>query len=483
MKGNTLYFVGGILRQVVSFIMLPIYTNYLTASDYGVIAMLMAVTMLMDTLLGTKFTAAQTKFIYDEIDENRRKIINTSAIITSVVMVGVVIIAIALSSNELSKTLFDGTIEPYWITIFSIGLLGQTLEVYSNTIMQIKKRASTYFQLSILKLVLQLLLNIIFIVVLDFSFVGVILSSVISSLIVGVTSLVVVSKNLSLSISPEVIKKLLIFTWPIWLASVSAISLTFSTQYILKIGGGLVDVGLYELASKFSSLIIILFFKPFSQVWQVYRFDILKDNESKVSFQDAYNLTFTTMLFMAVGVALFSPSVLQVMSSEDFQQAFVAIPFLLMARVLNSSTAFFNFSFIVSEVTTHLATLSWIKLAVFLPLATFLSFGWGFLGVALALVMTNIIVFSITYVWSKRQFDLNVSLTYFLFSILSAVFIVLIRYANRGDSLLENLAIDSTAIFALLFVYIAIMPKTTRALMLNILSNILRSLGFQKINF
>ena len=36
-KHSTIYAIGNISRQLVGFLMLPLYTHYLTPADYGVV--------------------------------------------------------------------------------------------------------------------------------------------------------------------------------------------------------------------------------------------------------------------------------------------------------------------------------------------------------------------------------------------------------------------------------------------------------------
>ena len=64
--GGTLnYGLGSILPQVVSFLLLPVYTSYLTPADYGMLELLGAFGAILIVLMRFGVPGAVTRFYFD----------------------------------------------------------------------------------------------------------------------------------------------------------------------------------------------------------------------------------------------------------------------------------------------------------------------------------------------------------------------------------------------------------------------------------
>src|SRR4051812_46439862 len=79
-KHSTIYALGTLSRQLASFLMLPVYTNYLTPADYGVVGLLSFTLALLEPLLGARLSEAMPKFYYDQADPNKREAVVTTAL-------------------------------------------------------------------------------------------------------------------------------------------------------------------------------------------------------------------------------------------------------------------------------------------------------------------------------------------------------------------------------------------------------------------
>lgn len=70
---SIIYAAGNITRQLVGFIMLPIYTSYLSPADYGVIGLLTFAVSLTGILFGAQLVQAVPKYYYDQKTKKRQK--------------------------------------------------------------------------------------------------------------------------------------------------------------------------------------------------------------------------------------------------------------------------------------------------------------------------------------------------------------------------------------------------------------------------
>src|SRR3954470_10876782 len=83
-KHSTIYAVGNILRQVASFIMLPIYTRFLSPADYGVVGLLTFAMSIMEAFFGARLGEAMPKYYFQENAVDRKcAVISTAFMITA----------------------------------------------------------------------------------------------------------------------------------------------------------------------------------------------------------------------------------------------------------------------------------------------------------------------------------------------------------------------------------------------------------------
>ena len=60
----TLFGLANIIRKITGFLMLPLYTRYLSPEDYGVVEMLMVVIIVMEVFLGMKMGEAVFRYYF-----------------------------------------------------------------------------------------------------------------------------------------------------------------------------------------------------------------------------------------------------------------------------------------------------------------------------------------------------------------------------------------------------------------------------------
>ena len=71
-KHSAIYGLGQVLARITSFLLLPIYTRYLTPADYGVIAIMDFVATILAILIGAGMSNAATRYHFDVKSEEER---------------------------------------------------------------------------------------------------------------------------------------------------------------------------------------------------------------------------------------------------------------------------------------------------------------------------------------------------------------------------------------------------------------------------
>lgn len=412
------YTVGTILRQLTAIIMLPIYTQYLSPEEYGIVGILAVILGVYELFLGARFGAAIPKFFYDrETPEQKYGLISTALLST----IGMSIIGAAVfsaSAPYLAEDFFERPELTYALIAYGITLLTTSIEEYTLVFFRLEDKPFFFFVMSMAKLCMQLFLNIYFLVYLGMGVEGVIYSGVIASVFFAIISFIYTIGKCGLKFNTDEVKLLLVFTWPIWLSGFASLYITFVTNFLIKHFASLEEVGFYHFALKFSSLIALLIWRPFHQWWQTERFKIAKDiSDPKPIFSSAFILITTLMGIGAFGISTGVETLIDIMADPAYLGATDIVPILCLMTVFNQLNFFLSFSFYKSEQTRALPKIRFFKAVLITVTLIGFSYQWQLYGAVYALLLCQIVEFFTMYILSKKYYDQGLPILTFLIMI------------------------------------------------------------------
>lgn len=421
LKSSSVYGISGVLRNLVGFLMLPIYTRYLTPEDYGVVSLMIFFISLVEISLGARLGLATVKFFHDQEQESTRKEVVASALLITSIISLFLSLAIVVFSTPVSGLIFGESDLAIIVSIFSVLITTQAIETTGLDLIRIRNRVWWYFWYSLAKLVVQLILNVAFVVVLELGVLGVAIASATSSVFFAVIMFVVTVKDVGLCFNRVIAKAMFIFCAPLWVSGLVSLYIGSSNRYWMRIYSSLDDIGFFALAERLASVLVMLLWQPFYQYWSVERFRI-KDRPDIINIQNN-TFIFAALILMvaALGLSLFADVIVWIIASENFRVASYAVPFIALAYVLNCLTSFFNFSFevkartlVITKITNIVAVLITILNFALIPV-------YGFVGAAAALSLTSLLRFYISHHYSKQVLDLHLPLRKYTLALLFAI--------------------------------------------------------------
>jgi O-antigen/teichoic acid export membrane protein len=382
-----IYFTGNIMMRAVSFLMLPIYTRYLSPADYGIIELLAMTIDLVGILLGLRIGQAIFRF-YHEYDSlrDRHAVISTALYLVGVLNICGVLLLLAFS-QPLSNLLFNGEEGQHWLMIFSLTLFFHSYIEIPMIYLRILQRPWLYVSISCLKVLLQVSLNIWFIVILGMRVEGMIYSAVLSGGVMALLLLTFTLRQTGWRWSKEQAKQMTIFSLPMVLTSLISFYITFGDRYFLRAWAGLEEVGLYALGYKFGFLLAFIIAGPFSNIWDAEKYRVYDLPDARSIFQQTF-LGFSAVLLVAVtAISLFIEDLLKIMSAPAFWSAYQVVPLVLIAYLFNAWYGFTNMGILVRKKTIEM---TWGTLLASLVATIFyvlLIPRWGGVGAAVATVL------------------------------------------------------------------------------------------------
>ena len=186
--------MGRLLNSVIGFVLIPIYTRYLTPADYGLYSLyaIAGQVVTLISLMGMS-TAMFREVVYHNSDE--RTVISTTfnfLIIQSLVFFGV----LAIFSTQISLLLFGEATHAYLLRlIFITNGLGVFGFVVLSTL-QMREQAGRYSAVHVTRFGIGVALNILFIVVLRMGLEGLVLAGLVMSIVSAILFVALLWKDL-----------------------------------------------------------------------------------------------------------------------------------------------------------------------------------------------------------------------------------------------------------------------------------------------
>ena len=403
-KKMLLYGLGDGLNKVVGFIMIPLYTAYLTPRDYGIIALLDIVVGVMGLFLQAGVNATIFRFYY-EYDELGQKELISTAMMALPTIAFIVLLSTCFFSRYFAVWLFDNTqYSTLFIVIFITIWFHCFVKVFSSHILAQQK--SIFFNIfSTVRLLVGLTLNIYFLVFLKIGFIGILYSELISTGITAFFGTTYTFLRVGFKFSKN--KLLLMYKFGLPLIP-SAFANTINSsldRFFLNKFISTSDVGIYSLGYKFGSIISNIITQPFMRIWGIKRFQIYQEEESPSKlFAKAYTYFVAFIVFISLFIAININEILAIMADEKYHGAAVVVPIILTAYIIRASYYHFNIGIYIEKKTKYMSYMSFILLPTNIALNILLIPRYGMVGAAIVNVISFLIHVSLVLLISQRLY-------------------------------------------------------------------------------
>jgi O-antigen/teichoic acid export membrane protein len=442
-KHSLVYAAGNIANRVGAFLLLPLYTNYLTTSEYGMLEIFYTINVITASLLGFGFAHASLRFYFEyEKTRDRRKVISTSLIASFAISTIGVSLAI-MWRTQLSLLLFDTA---DYADLFYIGFAIVILEISTQinfAYLRAREYSIQYCLITVMTMILQVVCNILTVGKFNMGVEGILIGNFIAIC----TSWMVVSwwtiSECGLIFDLKMFKELVFYSYPMLLGMIIGAILVNADRFILKSLGSLGSVGIYALSLKLGSIIRVIFLDPFQRNFGPYRFSIMKRENAKQIYSQITSYMLFGVIYLGLGVSMFSDDVLRLMSKQEYWQAAKILPIVCLGLILGSLTYPFQTGILISKQTKYLFYISTITGIIALLLNFILVPYFGALGCAVAGLLAATLTCLITFVISQRIFYVKYDFVAWGKTLLIAGFIYFASLFLPRESILFSISMKS----------------------------------------
>jgi len=413
-RHSAIYGIGGLTSRFLAVLMLPLYTSYVSAGDYGRIELLNA-TMAVGVVLirgGANFGFIRFYFLESDPDY-RRRLIRTvfwtqMAYSTLTLLLCIVFarpIARALGIMAAGSPHLHGSGPS--LVIATAALLWVNVNYAQMTnLFRTEKRSVAFSIATLANIAITVGLTVLFVVVEHQGPLGIIVGNLSGTLIVWGVLLAYRAEQLGLQWDGKLLRSMNRFGIPLMAAALATWVTNFGDRLMLsKLLHGsyrLIELGQYSLANKISSAMVLLF-TAFQIAWPAFAYSIEDEDEAKRAY--SYVLTYLMLIaaWAALALSLFAPWLAHWLGRQPgYWPADRAIPALAFSSV-------FYAGFIVVTVgagRTRRTGFNWIAATagavVNFGLNVWLIPAYGMLGAAYATLIAYIVLMAIRTVSAQK---------------------------------------------------------------------------------
>ena len=406
-KHSIIYGLGAAIGQVVAFFLIPVYTRYLTPSDYGHLEIYQTTLSILVIILAMGLTSAlfMSYFKYDD-EERRKTVVGTAFIFLTGTSFLFLVILLALA-GDFSRVFFGSTAYTFYFRVIFLTLFFNVGTAIAFSVLRVREQSKRYAIFALVQFLTSAGLSILFVVGLHRGVLGILEGGLIAIFLLYSLLLRDIIKNARLSFSIAQLKEMLSFGLPLVPAGLGVWIMTMADRYFLQFLSTPQELGLYSLGYKFGMVVQGLVVGPFSLAWGAFFWSVTKDKNAKEIYSSVF--TYFTLVGMAVAlvVSVLSKEALEVMAAPAFHGAYRVIPLIAVSYVLYGCYLILPVGINLEKKTKYLAATVGVGAVVNLGLNYLLIPSYGMMGAAVATLSAYLLLPVGTYFVSRRYYPIK----------------------------------------------------------------------------
>jgi len=414
-KHGAIYGIGDILHKFVGFLLIPIYTRFLTPADYGVLEILsVTISIIGLFIIHGMYSAFSRSYLYDYKDDfqQRRELLST----TYYYLLGSGILSftiLILSSKSINSLLFKTDnnlllLQLSFITCSLEAIRGFPFAIFRNNFQSVK-----FVVLRTIGFLINISLNIYFIVFKGMGILGVVLGNLITSSLICIVGIYLLKDYFAFRFSVAKLKPMLRFGIPLLPAGIAWFVFDISDRYFLQHLSNETELGLYSLGARFAMIVQFVLLMPLQRVYFASYYPLAKDDPENAREILGKFFTYFCLAggFLGLGVIFFSAPLIKIMTAKAFWPSYSVVPLLVGSTVILGMVHTLNAGINITGKTKYLPPIVGAAAIVNVGLNFVLIPKYGMMGAGYATFLSYIVYFGISFYVNqavyKRNFELS----------------------------------------------------------------------------
>lgn len=404
--------------KIISFVLVPLYTYYLDTADFGIQDMATLVISMLSSLATLCIADGVLRFMIDD-KRNARGYASAGLI---VMVVGCLIVMMLLPVTDFP--IFGGLGNYKWLFLlyYAVGCFQNLFSMMARALSRLKVIAYASIASSLVTAVGSGL----FIAILHMGLTGFFYASILGGATGALIYLIVGNLQGEFMWQDKkllrfCLKRMLPYSLPLipnnilWLLNTS-VNRFFITGIL-----GISASGMFAAASKIPNLLMMAY-SIFQQAWTLSAFQEYRQEGLSAFYAKVYRLLDALLCICASAIIVLSEPLARLLLQKEFYNSWPLIPLLIAGLYFNILGSFWGSIYTTFMKTREILTTTLLAALVSIVLTWGLIRVWQLTGVAIALLVSNLVLWLTRVIGSRRLLTIKVKwktslLTYALIAV------------------------------------------------------------------
>lgn len=400
-KESVIYTAGEILSKSLAFILIPIYTRFLTKSDFGIYTLVITIWPILVILYGKGFGGYIIRGYYDLSDRKLEKDFFGSIIAFSLLLSLILAVITHIFGDSIFQALFKSVSYKPFIQ-FAVGIA--VIKLFINNMLSIyraMRKPVIVVSLSIFNFFVTAVLIIFLVVILKKELWGVLWGQIFALGIVSIVFIFYISKNIRFTLQKKHITAAVLFMLPLIPHAIAGWIVNLSDRVLIERLCNLEDLAIYALGYQLAMSLEILI-NSMNQAWIPFFYTNVSNPDQNKELKKSSTFFFTTIVMIGLGLSLFSEEIIYIAGKTDYMASAKIFPLIIVAYI------FYSIYFMCSAPILH------AKKTFIFPLITIFSGAvniglnllwlpkYGYIAAAYSTIISYILLAGLTYLVSLK---------------------------------------------------------------------------------
>ena len=328
---GSIYLIGLIVNTILRLALLPVYTRFLSTTEYGILALLdTGIEFIrIATAMGVDYSIVRL-FHEKEDLKYKQRVMGTGLSFLFLLLIASCIILFPFS-RMLTEIILgkSGNIIFFQLALGTmlVGLMRGGVDSYLTT----KKRSVFYGLINTGQLFFNATLNICLLVFWNLGVMAMLIGNFVTAITMNIALVLYVVKSNGIFFDKDIIKKMIRLGLPLVPAIAAIAAVHNIDRFFIRVYAGLGEVGLYNLAYQLPFMLNALFIIALEKIWSantIYKIAETKDASFTIGRICTYYMTILTVLMFSLAVS--SDVIIYVLADPKFYAAHQYLPIITL---------------------------------------------------------------------------------------------------------------------------------------------------------
>ena len=387
MKNTIIIAIGKLSTQIISYLLLPLYTSQLDPSEYGNYDFICTLSIFLCPIITLLMEESMFRYLIDADSKVQRKKIITQTIIYTFFGTVLFTIIAALIMG------FGTDYTPMYITAIITFVISNILIGLSNALSRGLGKIKLYSVSNFILGISTIILNIVFILALNAGAEGLLWANTIANAFTAIVILAILKLPKYIGkIDKPLMKDMIKYSIPLVPNSISWSIINMSDRIILTQMVSSAANGIYAMANKFPNIINVLY-GYFYTAWKESAAKIVKENNKNQYYNSIYHDAKRFLYAVTICLIAVMPFVFPIFINEAYNEAYVYIPIVMIATYYSNLSSFYGGIFSAYKDTKIMGTTTIVAAVINLVIDLLLVNTLKIYAACFSTLIANLIVY------------------------------------------------------------------------------------------